>query len=109
MYKTGDDVVVLEEYNLYPGRVISVGPKRIKVLVDRRAASFMRSGVKYFLPEKVARADEMICVVWEAWKGRNGRGGYRLDRGTSPHELTLASEYLFQHRVTENTPPRPQA
>ena len=30
--------------------------------------------------ERCALPDEIVCVVWEIWRGKNGRGGYRVER-----------------------------
>lgn len=30
--------------------------------------------------DKCAYPGERICVVWEQWKGKNGRGGYRVEK-----------------------------
>ena len=37
-----------------------------------------------FPKEKCAFADEVVCVVWETWRGVNGRGAYRVERELYP-------------------------
>ena len=40
--------------------------------------------IQKFSKEKCAFADEIVCVVWEGWKGVNGRGAYRVERELYP-------------------------
>jgi hypothetical protein len=43
--------------------------------------------------EKCARPGESVCVVWERWRGVNGRGGYRVEREMYP-ELRVPAEQV---------------
>ena len=58
--------------------------------------------------DKTARPDEQVAVVWEQWKGRNGRGGYRVERTLYPQWRVGANLVARQHpgwgRVTETEP-----
>lgn len=80
----GDIVWVLSEYNLVRAEVMTT-PKV-------NAKSVLLGKVPFYTPgytwrasiDKVARPDEKICIVWEKWKGKNGRGGYRLDKTMYP-------------------------
>lgn len=46
--------------------------------------------------EKCARPDECVCLVWETWKGVNGRGAYRVEREMYPQERRPARTTLRQ-------------
>ncbi len=59
---------------------------------------------------KVATPTESVCVVWELWKGTNGRGGYRVERELYPNQRVPAEQVSRQAignsgRVTEETQP----
>lgn len=46
--------------------------------------------------EKCAHPDESVCVVWETWKGVNGRGGYRVERVKYPAQRVPAKNIRRQ-------------
>lgn len=76
--KTGDKIHFLSEYTLLEGTILSVGPKRLKIFVP--AHGFFTAHEVRIPFEKCALPTELVCVVWEKWKGGNGRGGYRLEK-----------------------------
>lgn len=63
------------------------------------------SQIKNVNKEKCAFPDEKVCIVWETWKGTNGRGGYRVERNLYPQHRIAAQNISMQHdgpgRVTE--------
>lgn len=62
-----------------------VGAKLISGLGNKRIKVKDFNGWEHTVPaEKCARPDESICLVWELWKGRNGRGTYRIERSLYP-------------------------
>ena len=81
----GDNVVVLVEYSLFHGTVLKVNNKSIKVHIPAQK-SFIEH-TKNCKPEKVLKYGTPAVIVWETWKGVNGRGGYRL-------ETQMYSDYL---------------
>jgi hypothetical protein len=99
----GDKMWVLMEYNFVPCEVLSVGPKRVKV---RAKVPFCNEGEYRVDPEKLAATDEKVCIVWELWKGGNGRGAYRIERKLYPdkHYLPLDHPNTYDY-VYEDTKP----
>ncbi len=95
----GDDVKVLIDYSLCSGTVVKVNPKGIKVHI---AAGFgCVDYVSSFKPEKVFKIGTLAVLVWELWKGKNGRGGYRVDtlmysELARPIETIKSSVYLYE-------------
>ena len=98
-FSVGDDVKVLIDYSLCSGRVSKVNPKGIKVFVmDSLGCIVYESNFKY---EKVIKLGTNGVLVWETWKGRNGRGGYRFDTIMYPHlahkvEDIRGTTYLYE-------------
>ena len=98
-FSVGDDVKVLIDYSLCSGKVIKVNPKGIKVHV---VASFgCMDYVGSFKYEKVFKFGTNAVLVWERWKGKNGRGGYRVDTILYPElvreiETIRPSVYLYE-------------
>ena len=98
-------IYFLSDYNWCVGELISSGPKnnKIKVPEQRWMSEYITTAPK----EKCAFPDEVVCVVWETWKGRNGRGGYRVERELYPEDRVPAPQVHYQvissdaGRVTE--------
>lgn len=97
-----DRVFVLIEYNLIPATVISICKKNVKVEVDARG--WNAKHVRYVAPEKLADWNESIAVVWELWKGKNGRGGYRIEREHYDDRRVQAHRWPYQTYVNESSP-----
>ena len=96
----GSAVMVLCEYNLVPATVAKIGRgKNIKVEIP--AGHGLSAHTKYVPLEKVAEVDEKICIVWEAWRGVNGRGSYRIERELYPDIRREAGDWPYQVRLTE--------
>jgi hypothetical protein len=100
----GDDIYFMCDYNWERGEILSEGKKNFKVLCN------WGNGKKavYIPKEKCAYPTEEVCVVWETWKGKNGRGGYRVERELYPTDRVPATQVHYQHiggpgRVTETT------
>ena len=88
MYIPGQTIYFLDEYRWTQGTVLSCGPKNVKIQY-----MFCGQSVDTTKPkEKCALPDEEIVVVWECWKGRNGRGGYRVERTMYPNERKPAKQ-----------------
>jgi len=91
-------IYFLDGYDLLHGIVKSIGPKNVKIQY-----TFWNNTTRiYTVPfNKVAERDEMICVVWEKWKGVNGAGGYRIERTLYPEIQKKAENWGHQHYVIE--------
>lgn len=106
-----DPVRCLIDYTLYFAIVLKTNSKSVKLLIDLPSSLPYEKNMPY---DKVAHIDENICVVWETWKGRNGRGGYRLERKAYP-EHSLPAGYILngsswssgQGKWTEHQPLTP--
>jgi hypothetical protein len=80
-------IFYLWDYTWEPGLLISEGTRNFKVRM--RWQNGFRD--RYFPKEKCAFPDERVCIVWEMWRGTNGRGGYRVERTLYESQQTLAS------------------
>ena len=101
--KDGARMFVLLEYNFWPSTLISVGRTRLKVEYHDRMTT---NPIRAFAPEKCALPDELICIVWETWRGKNGRGGYRIERNLYPKHRIRADRIERQSgagRVCESS------
>lgn len=88
-------IYFLSDYNWQQGTVISEGPKNYKIYVP---AECWHSEYTVIVPkDKCAAPDELVCVVWEMWKGRNGRGGYRVERELYPEKRVPGKKIHYQH------------
>jgi len=97
--KKGDLIYFLEGYELVRGTVESIGPKNVKINGEQYFGSGTYTTSKPF--DKVAEPNESIAVVWETWKGVNGRGGYRIERELYSNRRTPAKNWPYQALVWE--------
>lgn len=85
-----------------------------EVTLERETKKSMRvrypNGYVSYVPKnKCCLPDEKICVVWERWRGCNGRGAYRLEREsdcgfTHPAFACVARDWPHQGWVPESAP-----
>jgi hypothetical protein len=75
--------------------VISEGPKNFKIRIIW-AGKVIEDHVYTVPKEKCASLEEEVCVVWELWKGRNGRGAYRIERQLYPDKRVPAKNVARQ-------------
>lgn len=101
-------IYFLSDYNWRYGEVVSSGPKNNKIRVP--AQGWLREHEVVVPKEKCAIPGEEVCVVWETWKGKNGRGGYRIERELYPESRVEAGKVHYQHighnalgRITESS------
>ena len=90
-------VYFLSNYNWCRGELISEGLKNFKIEVPA-IGSHLRE-TKYVPKEKCAMPDDAVCVVWETWKGKNGRGGYRVERELYPEDRLPAKFVHYNHVI----------
>ncbi len=95
----GDNIVYLMEYTLLRGIVLKVNKKSIKVKIPETIP--FREQIKNVPFEKVLKQGTPAVLVWEMWKGVNGRGGYRLDTylykdKQIPVEKIPPSSYIYE-------------
>lgn len=99
-FKDYQEIFYLKDYNWERGYLISEGPKNLKI---RDAIFDYEVRVS---KDKCALPNESVCIVWEMWKGRNGRGGYRVERILYPESRVRADVIERQNyglgRVHEN-------
>jgi hypothetical protein len=81
MLKESAEIYILREYRWIRGELISTGKKNHKVKFRITGCLEQTS---YVSKEKCAFPDELVAVVWMTKKGRNGRGGYRVERELYP-------------------------
>jgi len=97
--KTGDQVYYLTEYNWHLADVLKVN--KVNIRLKDRVLNVERD----IKPDKIATLEEKVYVVWETWKGKNGRGGYRVERELYPQWRVIPSHVGRQSgagRVTES-------
>lgn len=95
----GDKIYILKEYNIYSGKVIKVNPKGIKV--DIPAQKGMIAYQQSMPYEKVLKAGTPAALIWEQWKGSNGRGGYRFETIMYPETLIPVEKIPHQRYLYE--------
>jgi len=98
-FSVGANVKVLIDYSLCSGIVLKVNPKGIKVHVAAHLGCV--DYVSSFKPEKVFKFGTVAVLVWEQWKGKNGRGSYRVETVMYPElarsiETIRSSVYLYE-------------
>lgn len=104
-------IYYLSDYNWEKGILVSEGKKNFKIQTP--ASGCFSETTSYVPKEKCAMPGELVCVVWETWKGKNGRGGYRVERELYPESRVPAEQVHYQciggstknGRVTEHVPP----
>lgn len=75
------------EYDLIPVTVVKRNTKSIKVSIPAHKGCIAHE--KNISFEKFIDDTTPFVVVWELWKGRNGRGGYRIDTTCYPNANRL--------------------
>lgn len=100
LFKVGDEIRFLSEYNLLHGTVISIGRKNIKISYNNHMNYYNPNDVRMLTkkPEQLALLNEPMCVVWEQWKGVNGRGAYRLEFNLYTQHHLLGKNYPRQRQ-----------
>lgn len=78
------DIYFLVDYNWELGTLLPTKSKKNLKIKDYHG--FVRT----VAIDKTATPDELVCIVWETWKGVNGRGGYRVERTLYPTHRVAA-------------------
>ena len=90
-------IYFLRDYNWECGERLPSKGKKVKIQ--------LHSTIEYVEPDKCAEPDDLVVIVWEMWRGRNGRGGYRIEREMYKDHARPAREVSRQSsgpgRVTE--------
>ena len=98
-----DLIYFLSDYNWERGTVVGGGAKNYKIHTPANGwhGELTRSVAR----DKCAKPGESVCVVWETWRGKNGRGGYRVERELYSQHRVPAEQVAHQSsgrgRVTE--------
>lgn len=88
-------IYFLSDYIWAKGILVSEGKKNFRI--DIPSSGFYRAQTKYVAKEKCAHPTESICVIWELWRGKNGRGGYRVEKELYPEDRISADRVNYQH------------
>ena len=98
------NIYFLSDYNWERGTLVSEGPKNYKISTESVGGEPYTISIS---KDKCASSTDKVCVVWETWKGRNGRGGYRVERELYPNYRVSADQVARQSfgpgRVTETS------
>jgi hypothetical protein len=93
-------IYYLWDYDWELGELLSTGAKNYRVRMRWQNSTRDR----YFPRDRCAFPGELVCVVWEMWRGKNGRGAYRVEREQYPQHRVPAEMVARQQgvgRVTE--------
>lgn len=90
------DGYILIEYRIFRAKVLKENKKTYTV-------SLPSVGTRRISKEKYVSKDTPFCLVWERWKGVNGRGGYRLETVKYPDKLTIgfSGEMVYEDEENE--------
>lgn len=98
-------IYFLSDYNWEKGTIVGSGKKNYKIHTPN--TGMHKEWVRYVPKDKCAQPTESVCVVWETWRGTNGRGGYRVERELYPQHRVPAEQVARQSRghgrVTEKS------
>ena len=99
------EIYFLSEYNWEKGILLKECRKNYKIWYP---GGSLTPHEKFVAKDKCAFPEEEVCVVWETWKGANGRGSYRVEKEKYAAKRVLASKVARQGssgpgRVTEET------
>jgi hypothetical protein len=73
-----DDIVYVQnEQHIYKAQVVKISEKSAKLKLLEGSAT---EEVKNFPYVKIVKENDSVALVWEAWRGAGGRGGYRWER-----------------------------
>jgi len=72
-------IYYLSEYNWYRVELLKENRTTYKINYIQSGGAFPGT-TKNAPKEKCAFPDEKVCIVYETWKGVNGRGGHRVER-----------------------------
>lgn len=93
--KDPQEIWYLSDYNWERGIIVGGGKKNYKIQ-NWYKELYRNDHIKYVPKEKCAHPDELVCVVWETWRGVNGRGGYRVEREMYPESRIPAKNIVRQ-------------
>lgn len=74
---TNDIVFVQNEQNIQKAQVIKISEKSVKVKLLEGNLKEQEKNMPYV---KVVKEGDKVALIWEAWRGLSGRGGYRWER-----------------------------
>lgn len=72
-----DIVYVQNEQNIYKAQVLKISEKSAKLKILDCGT---REEIKNYPYVKIVKENDYVALVWEAWRGVGGRGGYRWER-----------------------------
>ena len=101
-FAEGEEIFVLNDYVFERAVVVSArGAKTILVETEVLGSDCkMQPYRRRVAREKCVWKHERIAIVWEMWKGRNGRGGYRIERELYADQRDYA--YKWEHEQAWN-------
>ena len=101
-FNAGEKIFVLSDYVFEAATVVSArGPKNLLVDVDTLGPDGQTMPYRMRVArEKCVWPYERIAIVWETWKGRNGRGGYRIERNL--YDNQRKSAYMWENEQAWN-------
>lgn len=86
------DGYILVEYHIFRAKVLKENKKTYTVSLEGETRRVPK--------HKYVSKDTPFCLVWEMWKGVNGRGGYRLEteRYTDKQALGGSGEMVYENK-----------
>ena len=99
-----DEVFLLHKKNIYKAIVLKISEKSAKlhVLNDKG----LKEHVKNYVYSSFAKKGDKVALVWEAWRGLDGLGGFRIEREKYediriPIEKIPSKVYLYEENLGE--------
>ncbi len=83
------EIYFLDEYRWEVGELVSENAKSFTI---QAGAAFGNRKIRKE-KDKCAMPEESVVMVWEQWRGTNGRGGYRIERTLYPQKRRPAKEW----------------
>jgi hypothetical protein len=98
----GDKAWFLSYYDLILVDVLKTNKNRVKIQVPQYKGCIAHT--KSVTNQSLIHTSVPFTIVWERWKGRNGRGAYRIDTTNYPQHNKLGHRATYEY-VYEDVPP----
>lgn len=87
---TDDIIFIQNEKNIYKAKILKISEKSVKLQFLEGSLKNQEKNLPYI---KIVKEGDKVVLIWEAWRGLSGRGGYRWER-ESYENLRVAVENI---------------
>jgi hypothetical protein len=95
------DGYVLREYRIHKAKLVKENKKTYTVSIPPEPMMKYRETLRVSKDKYIPKATP-FCLVWEMWKGVNGRGGYRLETTAYPEALAIGGNKVSMVHEEDN-------